>query len=87
VALLLSALALLGAAPAFAQAAILPPIAYFPPAVDSVVSKVSGPILDVLDGALQLDITNAKITLGDDPPASALPWARRSCPARASSRR
>jgi hypothetical protein len=73
VALLLSALALVGAAPAFAQAAILPPVAYFPPAVDSVVSKVNGPILDVLDGALQIDITNAKITLGDDPSASVLP--------------
>ncbi len=72
VALLLSVLASLGAAPAFAQAAVLPPVAYFPPAVDSVVSKVNGPILDVLDGALQLDITNAKITLGDDPSASAL---------------
>ncbi len=72
VALLLSALAF-GAAPAFAQAAILPPVAYFPPTVDSVVSKVNGPILDVLDGALQLDVTNATITLGDDPSASALP--------------
>jgi hypothetical protein len=72
VALLLSALASLGAAPAFAQAAIMPPVAYFPPTVDSVVSNVNGPILDVLDGALQLDITNAKITLGDDPTATAL---------------
>jgi hypothetical protein len=73
VALLLSALALLGSVPAFAQAAILPPVAYFPSAVDSVVSKVNGPILDVLDGALQIDITNAKITLADDPSASTLP--------------
>ena len=73
VALLLSALALAGASPAFAQSAVLPPVAYFPPAVDSVVSKVNGPILDVLDGALQLDITNAKITLGDDPSANTVP--------------
>ncbi len=72
VALFLSALTL-GAAPAFAQAAILPPVAYFPPAVDSVVSKVNGPILDVLDGALQLDVTNATITLGDDPSGAPLP--------------
>lgn len=69
VALLLSALA----APAFAQTAVLPPVAYFPPTVDSVVSKVNGPILDVLDGALQLDVTNATITSGDDPTATSLP--------------
>ena len=43
--------------------------------VDSVVSKVNGPILDVLDGALQIDVTNAKITGGDDRFASPVPWA------------
>ncbi len=70
VALLLSVLAL----PALGQSA-LAPIAYFPPTVDSVVSKVNGPILDVLDGALQLDVTNAKITGGDDRIANPLPWS------------
>ncbi len=70
VALLLSVLAL----PALAQSA-LPPVAFFPPTVDSVVSKVNGPILDVLDGALQLDVTNAKITGGDDRLANPLPWS------------
>ena len=69
-ALLLSVFAL----PARAQSA-LPPVAYFPPTVDSVVSKVNGPILDVLDGALQLDVTNAKITGGDDRLANPLPWS------------
>jgi hypothetical protein len=73
VALLLTVLSSLAAAPAFAQAVLLPPVAYFPPAVDSVVSKVNGPILDVLDGALQIDVTNAKITSGDAPAASVLP--------------
>ena len=43
--------------------------------MDSVVSKVNGPILDVLDGALQIDVTNATITGGDDRLASPLPWA------------
>jgi hypothetical protein len=64
VALLLSALA----PQAVAQTAVQLPIAYFPSTVDSVVSKVTnpGPILDVLDGALQLDLTNAKITFADD---------------------
>ena len=70
VALLLSVLAL----PALGQSA-LAPIAYLPPTVDSVVSKVNGPILDVLDGALQLDVTNAKITGGDDRLANPLPWS------------
>ncbi len=70
VALLLSVLA----PPARAQSALLP-VAYLPPTVDSVVSKVNGPILDVLDGALQLDVTNAKITGGDDRLANPLPWS------------
>ena len=52
----------------------LPPIAYFPPTVDSVVSKVNGPILDLFDGALQIDVTNAKVTGGDDRLANPLPW-------------
>lgn len=71
VALLLSVFAM----PALAQMAVSPPIAYFPPTVDSVVTKVNGPVLDVLDGALQIDVTNAKITGGDDRLASPVPWA------------
>jgi hypothetical protein len=73
VALLLSALASLSTSPVFAQAAAMPPIAYFPPSVDSVVSKVNGPVLDVLDGALQIDISSATITLGDDPSTNPVP--------------
>lgn len=71
VALLLSVLAGFSG-PALAQTAVLPPVAFFPPTVDSVVSKVNGPILDVLDGALRIDVTNATITSGDDPTAAAL---------------
>jgi hypothetical protein len=71
VALILSVLAL----PAFAQTSLSTPVAFLPPTVDSVVSKVNGPILDVLDGALQIDVTNAKITGGDDRFANPLPWA------------
>jgi hypothetical protein len=58
-----------------AQTAVLPPVAYFPPTVDSVVTKVNGPILDVLDGNLQIDVTNATITGGDDRFANPLPWS------------
>jgi hypothetical protein len=52
-----------------------PPIAFVPPTVDSVVSKVNGPILDLFDGALQIDVTNAKIVGGDDRLANPLPWS------------
>ncbi len=71
VALLLSALA----SPAFAQTAVTAPIAAFSSTVDSVVSKVNGPVLDVLDGALQIDVTNAKILGGDDRLANPVPWS------------
>jgi hypothetical protein len=71
VALLLSGLA--GAA--FAEIPALPPIAFVPPTVDSIISRVNGPILDLFDGALQIDVTNAKITGGDDRFANPLPWA------------
>jgi hypothetical protein len=73
VALLLSVLAAFPV-PALAQTAVAP-VAYFPPTVDSVVSKVNGPVLDVLDGALQIDVTHATITGGDDRLASPVPWA------------
>ena len=36
---------------------------------------MNGPILDLFDGALQIDVTNAKITGGDDRFANPLPWA------------
>lgn len=72
VALLLSVLA----APALAQGtATMPTFLGNGGTVDSVVSKTNGPILDVFDGALQLDVTNAKITGGDDRFASPVPWA------------
>ncbi len=75
VALLLSAFA----GPALAQMAtgsvLLPPIATSASSVDSIVSKTNGPILDVFGGALQLDVTNATITGGDDRLMSPLPWA------------
>lgn len=71
VALLLSVVA-----PAFAQApATLPIAATNGGSVDSVVSKVNGPVLDVFDGALQIDVTNAKITGGDDRLASPVAWS------------
>ncbi|MEO8053777.1 MAG: DUF5666 domain-containing protein [Acidobacteriota bacterium] len=77
VALILSVLAVT-AMPAFAQGSMgtpMMPIAAPVSSVDSVVSKVNGPILDVLGGALQLDVTNAKITGGDDRFASPVPWS------------
>lgn len=70
VALLLSGLP--GAALADGMAA---PIAGNASTVDSIVSKAAGPILDVFDGALQIDVTNAKIVGGDDRLMSPVPWA------------
>jgi hypothetical protein len=77
VALILSVLAV-SALPASAQGSPgtpMMPVAAPVSSVDSIVSKVNGPILDVLGGALQLDVTNAKITGGDDRFASPVPWA------------
>ena len=70
----LAVVALLLSGTAFAQGTAAP-IAAPLSSVDSVVSKVNGPILDVFDGALQIDVTNAKITGGDDRLANPLPWA------------
>jgi hypothetical protein len=75
VAHLLSAFFVFAASAAHAQATATIPIAVPISSVDSIVSKVNGPILDVLDGALQLDVTHAKITGGDDRLANPLPWA------------
>jgi hypothetical protein len=55
--------------------AVLPTVFPNMGSVDSVVSKANGPILDVFDGALQIDVTNAKITGGDDRLASPVPWS------------
>lgn len=79
VALVLSVLAV-SAAPAFAQGSMgmgtaMIPIAAPLSTVDSVVTKVNGPILDVLGGALQIDVTHARITGGDERFASPVPWA------------
>ncbi|HQQ77376.1 MAG TPA: DUF5666 domain-containing protein [Thermoanaerobaculia bacterium] len=66
------------AMPALAQGTMgtaMIPIAAPASTVDSVVLKVNGPILDVLGGALQIDVTNARITGGEDRLASPLPWA------------
>ena len=71
---LLSVFAALSA-PADTQVSALAPIANLAPTVDSVVSKVSGPVLDLLDGALQIDVTNAKIIGRDDRFMSPVPWA------------
>ena len=72
VALLLSGLS--GAASAQQTITALP-IAFPISTVDSVVTKVNGPILDVFDGALQIDVSNARITGGDDRLANPLPWS------------
>jgi hypothetical protein len=71
VALLLSVFA----APALAQGTAMMPVAAPVSSVDSIVSKVNGPVLDVFGGNLQVDVTNAKITGGDDRLASPVPWA------------
>ena len=66
---------LLSGAPAGAQTTVPLPIAYPLSTVDSVVSQVNGPILDVFDGLLQIDVTNATIVGGDDRLANPLPWS------------
>ncbi len=46
-----------------------------PSTVAGTVSKISGPILDLIEGGIQIDVTNAKITGGDDRLANPLPWS------------
>lgn len=46
-----------------------------PSAVEGTVSKVTGPILDLIEGGIQIDVTNATITGGDDRLANPLPWS------------
>ena len=43
--------------------------------VEGTVSKVTGPILDLIEGGVQIDVTNATITGGDDRLAGPLPWS------------
>jgi hypothetical protein len=51
------------------------PLPVRPSAVEGTVSKVTGPILDLIEGGIQIDVTNARITGGDDRFASPLPWS------------
>ena len=73
---LVVALLLFGLAP-FAAAADGAPVASpaRPSTVEGTVSKVTGPILDLIEGGIQIDVTNATITGGDDRLANPLPWS------------
>jgi hypothetical protein len=46
-----------------------------PPTVEGTVWNVNGPIIDLVEGGLQIDVTNATITGGDDRYANLLPWS------------
>jgi hypothetical protein len=73
---LVVALLLFGLAP-FAAAAdgTAVPSPARPSTVEGTVSKVSGPILDLIEGGIQIDVTRATITGGDDRLANPLPWS------------
>ena len=72
---LVVALLLFGLAPfAAADGAPVGPPAR-PSTVGGTVSKVTGPILDLIEGGIQIDVTNATITGGDDRLANPLPWS------------
>src|SRR5450756_1321159 len=73
---LVVALLLFGLAP-FAAAADGAPVASpaRPSTVEGTVSKVTGPILDLIEGGIQIDVTHATITGGDDRLANPLPWS------------
>ena len=43
--------------------------------VEGTVSRAAGPILDLIEGGIQIDVTHATITGGDDRLASPLPWS------------
>jgi hypothetical protein len=70
------ALLLFGLAPfpAAADGAPMMPSAR-PSTVEGTVSNVAGPILDLIEGGIQIDVTNATITGGDDRLANPLPWS------------
>jgi hypothetical protein len=46
-----------------------------PSTVEGTVSKVTGPILDLIEGGIQIDVTHATITGGDNRLANPLPWS------------
>jgi hypothetical protein len=46
-----------------------------PSTVEGTVSEVTGPILDLIEGGIQIDVTHATITGGDDRLANPLPWS------------
>jgi hypothetical protein len=58
------------------------PLTARPSAVEGTVSKVTGPVLDLIEGGIQIDVTNARITGGDDRLANPLPWSGISVGAR-----
>ncbi len=73
---LVVALLLFGLAPFAAAADGLPvPSPARPSTVEGTVSKVTSPILDLIEGGIQIDVTNATITGGDDRFANPLPWS------------
>src|SRR5450756_1759008 len=73
---LVVALLLFGLAPFAAAADGLPvPSPARPSTVEGTVSKVTGPILDLIEGEIQIDVTHATITGGDDRFANPLPWS------------
>ncbi|HSB62879.1 MAG TPA: DUF5666 domain-containing protein, partial [Thermoanaerobaculia bacterium] len=51
------------------------PLPVRPSTAEGTVSKITGPVLDLIEGGIQIDVTNAAITGGDDRFASPLPWA------------
>ncbi len=73
---LVVALLLFGLAP-FAAAADGAPVTspVRSSSVEGTVSKVVGPILDLIEGGIQIDVTHATITGGDDRLANPLPWS------------
>ena len=73
---LVVALLLFGLAPFAAAADGLPvPSPARPSTVEGTVSKVTGPILDLIEGGIQIDVTHATITGGDNRLANPLPWS------------
>lgn len=46
-----------------------------PSTVEGTVSEVTGPILDLIEGGIQIDVTHATITGGDNRLANPLPWS------------
>ncbi len=75
-ALVVSLLLLFGLAPfAAAEDGASLPSAVRSSTVEGVVSKVTGPVLDLIEGDVRIDVTNATITGGDDRFANPLPWS------------